>query len=171
VHIARLPLRWWRRRSGPAYLGPFLVTPATLVPPLLRFADAHDGSLVVDLGCGDGRFLVEAAAMGCRARGVESDPQLVARSRTSVASAGVEDLVEVVHGDATTADLSDADIVVMFLPVTTLRDLLPGVISRLRPGARLIVHEQERLDPSLKPHRSVPIASPDGVTVAHRWDG
>ena len=170
VHLARLPLRWWRRRSEPTYLGPFLVTPTTLIAPLLRFADARPGDLVVDLGCGDGRILVAAAEAGCRGRGIESDASLVRRARAAVSHAGVEHLVDIEHGDASTAELGDADVVVMFLPVATLRGLLPHVAEKLRPGARLIVHEQSRLDPTVHPDRSMPIASPDGVTVAHRWD-
>lgn len=169
VHLLRLPKRLWVRRSETAHLGPFFVTPSSLVEPLLRFADAGPDELVVDLGCGDGRFLVGAAQLGCRARGVESDPKLVDLARAAVSAAAVDDRVDVVHGDATDANLDDADVVVMFLPVGTVRELLPNVLSRLRPGARLIVHEQQRLLTTVSPDRSVPIASPAGVTVAHRW--
>lgn len=169
VHLLRLPKRLWVRRSETARLGHFFVTPSSLVEPLLRFADAGPDELVVDLGCGDGRILVGAAQIGCRARGVESNPTLVDLARAAVSAAGVEDRVDVVHGDATNANLDDADVVVMFFPVGTLRELIPNVLSRLRPGARLIVHEQQRLLTTVSPDRSAPIASPAGVTVAHRW--
>lgn len=170
IHVARLPLRLLRRRNDPAYLGPFLVTPATLIGPLLEFADARPGELVVDLGCGDGRILVAAARIGCRARGVESDARLIATARGAILAADVDDRVEVVHGDAMSAAVDDADVVILFLPVETLQELLPHVLTRLRPGARLVVHEQERLEPPTAPNRSAPLASADGVTVAHRWD-
>ncbi|NNE13071.1 MAG: methyltransferase domain-containing protein [Ilumatobacter sp.] len=170
VHLARLPMRLWQRRSEPRYLGPYLVTPSTLVAPLLRCADIRAGELLVDLGCGDGRILVEAAEIGCRAIGVETDADLVERARAAADRAGVTSRVQVVHGDATTADIGDADVVVMFLPVDTLRDLLPAVLDRMRPGARLVVHEQERLTVPVAPDHSVAICSSDGVTVAHRWD-
>jgi SAM-dependent methyltransferase len=169
VHLLRLPKRLWVRRSETARLGHFFVTPSSLVEPLLRFADAGPDELVVDLGCGDGRILVGAAQIGCRARGIESNPTLVDLARAAVSAAGVEDRVDVVHGDATNANLDDADVVVMFFPVGTLRELIPNVLSRLRPGARLIVHEQQRLLTTVSPDRSAPIASPAGVTVAHRW--
>ena len=170
VHLARLPIRWWNRKSEPDYLGPFLVTPRTLIGPLLDFADARAGELVVDLGCGDGRILVAAAEHGCRARGLESDRDLARLAHAAVAASGLHDRIEVVHGDATTARLDDADIVVMFLPVETLRRLLPQVLARLRPGARLVVHEQERLVAPTAPDRSATIASTGGLTVAHRWN-
>jgi SAM-dependent methyltransferase len=170
VHLVRLPRRLMRRRSEPAYLGPFLVTPTALIEPLLRFADVRPGELVVDLGCGDGRILVGAAQLGCLARGIESDPALVDLARAAVSAAAADDRVDVVNADALHADLGDADVVVMFLPVETLRELLPKVLSRLRTGARLVVHEQERLAENLSPDRSAPIVSAAGVTVAHRWD-
>ena len=170
VHLVRLPRRLVLRRSQPAYLGAFLGTPSSLVEPLLGFADVEPDDLVVDLGCGDGRILVGAARMGCRARGIESDLTLVELARAAVSSADVGDRVEVVHGDAASANLDDADVVVMFLPVGTLRELVPDVLDRLRPGARLVVHEQERLLTEVPPNRSWPIVSAGGVTVAHRWD-
>ena len=95
---------------------------------------------------------------------------LVELARAAVSSADVDDRVEVVHGDAASANLDDADVVVMFLPVGTLRELVPDVLDRLRPGARLVVHEQERLLTEVPPDRSLPIVSADGLTVAHRWE-
>ena len=169
VHLLRLPRRLWLRRSENAYLGPFSVTPSSLVEPLLRFAGAEPDDLVVDLGCGDGRILIGAARLGCRARGVESDPMLVSIARAAVLAAGVDDRVDVVHGSATSANLDDADVAVMFLPVRTLHEFVPDVLGRLRPGARLVVHEQERLRTTVPPDRSSPIASAAGVTVAHLW--
>lgn len=169
LHIARLPSRLWRRRSEPDHLGPYLVTPDSLIRPLLEFAGVRPGEMVVDLGCGDGRIPIAAASLGCRARGVESDPELVRRARRAVSAAGLDGRVDIVEGDALGETLDDADLVVMFLPVDTLRRVLPELLDRVRPGARVVVHEQERLTTSVAPDRSTPIATEDGITVAHLW--
>lgn len=171
VRLARLPVRRALRRWRPPDLGPFLTTPDALIEPLLASADLAESDLLVDLGCGDGRILVRAvASYGCRARGVELDDELVARARRAVADAGLGDRIDIVRGDASTVRLDDADVVVAFLPVATIGHLLPSLLSRLRPGARLIVHEQERLEARPPADLRTPIFSADGITVAHRWN-
>lgn len=171
VHLSRLPGRFVRRRNDPTDLGPFLQTPDALIEPLLRFADLRSDELLIDLGCGDGRIPIAAAQrFGCRARGVEFDTDLVERAHREIARSEVADLVEVVLGDASTASLDQAGVVVAFLPVSTLATIVPEVLSRLRPGARLIVHEQERLDVTPVADLRAPLISAAGVTVAHRWN-
>lgn len=170
VHLLRLPARRFRRRHEPPELGPFLETPADLIEPMLRCADLSANDVLVDLGCGDGRIPIHAARVfGCRARGVETNRDLVARARASVVAAGVGDRVDVVCGDAATAALDDASVVVAFLPVATVERLLPSVLGRLRPGARFVAHEQERLRGQPADVR-VPLVSPAGISVAHRWN-
>lgn len=171
IHLARLPSRLLRRRHDPADLGPFLQTPDALIEPLLRFADLRSDELLIDLGSGDGRIPIAAAEQfGCRARGIEYDAELVALAQHRVAESLVSDRVEVVMGDAASAPLHDAGVVVAFLPVDTLRVLIPEILTRLRPGARLIVHEQERLDVSPAADVQAPLISAGGVTVVHRWN-
>ena len=170
VRLVLLPLRRLRPRHAPPDLGPFLETPDALIEPLLRFAGLSGDDLLVDLGCGDGRILVAAAKMfGCRARGIETDVALVARARAAAAEAGVEDRVEVVCADASAASLGDAGVVVAFLPVATVEKLLPSILERLPAGARFVAHEQERLRSSAAPAQA-PLISPEGISVAHRWE-
>jgi SAM-dependent methyltransferase len=171
VRVARLVRRAVRRAPGPTDLGPYLETPHALIGPLLAFADVGPDDLLVDLGCGDGRIVVEAARRtGCRARGVELDRDLAERARAAVAAAGLADRVEIVHGDATGASLADATVVVVFLPVGTVEALLPDLLARMAVGARLVAHEQERLRPSSAPDERRPLLTAGGITVAHRWN-
>lgn len=169
VRLMRLPARRLSRHREPPDLGPFLTTPTALIEPLLNVAGVSARDLVVDLGCGDGRIAIAAATLtGCRARGLETNAELVARARAAVAEASVADRVEIRHADASTAPLDDADVVIAFLPVTTIEQILPSVLARMKRGARLVVHEQERLH-TLPAEARVPLLSADGVTVAHRW--
>jgi hypothetical protein len=171
VRMARLVGRVVRRAPGPTDLGPYLETPHSLIGPLLAFAEVGPDDLLVDLGCGDGRIVLEAAQRtGCRARGVELDADLAEQARAAVAAAGLTDRVEIVHGDATAASLADATVVVVFLPVDTVQSLVPDLLGRLAPGARLVAHEQERLRTSPPPDDRRPLLAAGGITVAHRWN-
>jgi protein-L-isoaspartate O-methyltransferase len=171
VRVARLVRRAVRRAPGPTDLGPYLETPHALIGPLLDVAGVGPDDLLVDLGCGDGRIVVEAARRtGCRARGVELDRDLAERARAAVAAAGLTERVEIVHGDASGVPLADATVVVVFLPVGTVEALLPDLLARLPAGARLVAHEQERLRTAVAPDDRRPLLTAGGITVAHRWN-
>lgn len=159
---------WKLPRVQPPW--PFLGTPQAMIPALLDMADVSAEDFLVDLGCGDGRVLVEASrTRGCRSLGVERNPELVACARKRVAEAGLEDRVEVVCGDAREESLRAASVVFLFLPISSV----PGIVQRLRkelaPGARVLAHEQERLVAEDGPTRSQPLFGGAGMTVAHLW--
>jgi hypothetical protein len=171
LRVLRLARRALRRVPGPPDLGPFLETPDALIGPLLAFADVGPDDVLVDFGCGDGRILVDAVRRtGCRARGVELDPELAAQALAAATAAGVADRVEIVHGDATRASLADASVVVVFLPVHTVEALLTDLLARLPAGARLVAHEQDRLDVVPPPDERRPLFTAGGITVARRWN-
>ena len=117
-------------------LGPFLSTPESLIAPLLEFGDVGVDDCVLDIGCGDGRVVVDAAQRtGCRAIGVERSEALVAQARRRAVERGVGDLVDIVHGDGRAADFDDATLIFMFLSVRVARDLVPATLQRMRPSA------------------------------------
>ena len=179
--LARLDVRWsiddpsmsgLTDRSGvDAHedLGVHLGTPADLIGPVLALADPQADELVVDLGCGDGRVLVEAVRQfGCRGRGVENDPALVAAARRRVDQAGLAGQIEIIEDDAGAAAVDDADVVFLFLPPRAVVRLLDELPSRLRAGARILAHEQLAIDWPTPPDTSRLIAETN-LTVAHRW--
>ena len=173
VRVVRLAAeRTGLRRRHEATLGPFLATPASLLAPLLHEADVTPDDVVLDLGCGDGRLPVTAALAGSRAVGIERSAALADRARRRAVAAAVADRVTIVTGDAREADLDPIDVVFAFLPTDVLADLLPSILSGLRPGGRVIAHEQNRLPDHVhpRPTRSTVVASGDALTVAHRWD-
>jgi len=160
-------------------LGGFLGTPRGLIAPLLDAVEAERGELIVDLGCGDARVLVEAVqASGLRGRGVESDPDLVDVARANVADAGLADRVDIVHGDARSADIDDADIVFVFVPPDAAAELIGRCVPELRADARLVVHETLPIEAPIPADRTevvisdpaAPIADA-GLTVASIWTG
>lgn len=170
LHVGRIAMS----RGGHAAtqnLGPILDTPPALVPKLLDFAGVESDDVLIDLGSGDGRIVIGAAqAKGSRCIGHEIDARLVEKSRGLATAAGVGDRVTIVHGDASTAALLDASVVFVFLPADISRNLIPDALGRMQSGARLIAHEQERLEvDSHPPTKCEPLISDDGITVAHLW--
>lgn len=152
-------------------LGPFLGTPIDLIDPLLEFANVTEKDMVFDLGCGDGRIIIESARLrGCRGVGIEQHIELVDIGKERAATAGLSNNVQFVHGDASVADLKNATVVFLFLPTTAIGELLPTILSQLKPGARIVAHEQVPIEFGIKPNRTKPIITNSAVTVAHIWE-
>jgi len=159
-----------RRQNQPSELGPFLGTPPCMITPLLEFGGVSSSDQLVDLGCGDGRVLFTAAKeFGCRCLGYEVDPVLVQEVQEKLQDQHAELTVKIVQGDAMSADLSTASIVFLFLPVVAIQRILPELLKRIKSGARIIVHEQEKLHNVPPPRESIPLIASGGVTVAHKW--
>jgi len=171
VRLARLTAeRIGLRPKHRSSLGPFLATPDALLDPLFEQVGITADDVVADLGAGDGRIVAAAAERyGCRGIGVEHDPELVAAAQRRLTGTGLEDRVTVVHGDARTFDVREASVVFVFLPIDVVADLFDDLVGRLRTGTRVLVHEQSRLPPSLRPDSSTVVVGDDAVSVAHVW--
>jgi len=160
-----------RRPDDHADLEPFLATPDSLIEPLLDAAGVTADDVLVDIGCGDGRIVVEAARRrGCRAVGAERSAHLAAEAERRAAEFGVSDRVEIICGDGLDLDLTDATVAVMFLPVGIARRVVPQVIGMMSAGSRVLIHEQGRLPADMPaPDTSLPLIADDAVSVAHLW--
>src|SRR5947209_18059463 len=95
---------------------PYVPTTEEAVKAMLKLAAVKKTDVVYDLGCGDGRIVVAAARKyGCKAVGVELDPECVIAARQAVRDANVEGLVRIDEGDLFKADLAGADVVALYL--------------------------------------------------------
>jgi len=112
-------------------------SPNETVELMLDVAGVTARDLVVDLGSGDGRTVIAAAKRGARGRGIEYNPDMVALSRREALRAGVADRVRFEQGDMYEADVSDADVLALFLLTENLRKLAPTFLA-LRPGTRIV---------------------------------
>ena len=103
-------------------------------------AELQPGEHLIDLGCGDGRVLLRAAAFrDARVTGVELDPDLAARARQLLADHDIDDTqATVVEADFTTVDLTEVDVVFAYLSPATLQRLEPHLAAHLAPSARLV---------------------------------
>ena len=120
---------------------PFITTPDTVVQRMLELAGTGPGDLVVDLGSGDGRIVIAAAAkFGALGLGIELDGALVEQSRQNARRANVADRVTFVQGDVLTADISKATVVTVYLLPGLINRLQPRFLERLQPGTRIVSH-------------------------------
>ena len=119
----------------------FVPTPRRVVRRMLRLAAVKQSDLVYDLGCGDGRIVVEAAKRhGCRAMGFDIDPKRVKASLANVKKNKVEHLVKIEHKDIFQLDLSEANVVTLYLLPELNVKLIPQ-LEKLKPGSRIVSHD------------------------------
>lgn len=138
----------------------FVPTPEDVVVQMLELAAPTARSLLYDLGSGDGRMVMAAARNhGCRAVGVEIDPELVEQSRAAVRAESLDHLVRIDHADLFTVDFSEADVVVVYLPTNLLARLGPQ-LEKLKPGARIVSHQFPI--PGVRPQTMQDLISKDG---------
>jgi protein-L-isoaspartate O-methyltransferase len=120
---------------------PFITTPTDVVERMLNLAGTGANDLVVDLGSGDGRIVMLAAAkFGARGLGIELEPSLVEKSREAVRRAQLSERVSIVHGDVLVADISKATVVTVYLLPFLMDKLQARFLTDLAPGTRVVSH-------------------------------
>jgi len=130
--------------TDPDTLAPAYPTPQTVVDQMLMIAQVRPGERVYDLGCGDGRIVISAARdFKARAVGIEIRRDIYERTAAKVASLGLTDQVQIVHGNALTYDLSPADVVTLYLLTSSNERLKPALLKYLKPSARVVSHDFE----------------------------
>ncbi len=112
-------------------------TPQALVDKMLDLAKATPKDYVIDLGSGDGRTVITAAKRGIKAHGIEYNPDMVALAERNAKAAGVTDKATFAAGDLFEFDLSDADVITMFL-LPSINERLKPELLKLEPGTRVV---------------------------------
>jgi SAM-dependent methyltransferase len=112
-------------------------TPPQLVEKMLDLAAVTPRDFVMDLGSGDGRNIIAAAKRGARAVGVEYNPKMVELSKRNATEAGVADKAQFVEGDMYQADISQANVLALFLLPSNMLQLRQKFLD-LQPGSRIV---------------------------------
>src|SRR5687767_11323231 len=112
-------------------------TPPEMVEAMLDLAKVTPQDFVMDLGSGDGRNIIAAAKRGARALGVEYNPDMVGLSKRLAIEAGVADKAQFVEGDMYVADISQANVLALFLLPTNMLQLRSKFLD-LQPGSRIV---------------------------------
>ena len=132
--------------TGPVHEAPYVPSPAATVDEMLRLARVGPGDVVYDLGAGDGRVVIAAAAkFGARGVGVERDARLVAQARQHAARAGVAERVRFVQQDLFATDLGEATVIALYLSPNLNLKLRPALLA-LAPGTRIVSHSSDMGD-------------------------
>lgn len=121
-------------------LVPYVPTPKKVYAKMIELAELNGNEKIYDLGCGDARLLIETKKQhpNITAVGYELPIAvwLLARLRIFFSNADVT-----VHmRDFFGADLSDADVVFLYLVPEVMGRLEKKLQSELKPGTRIISH-------------------------------
>lgn len=132
----------WRALGARAQerFSPFVGSDPENVRRMVELAAPRSGETVIDLGSGDGRIVFAAvkAQPGVRGLGVDINADLVAQSNAAARAQGLADRVRFFHQNAFDADLSQVDVIFMWLFPELMRLLRPKILAEARPGTRVI---------------------------------
>ena len=119
----------------------YVPTPQDVVEKMLQVSALGEGDTFIDLGSGDGRFVLTAAKKHkAEAVGYEIDAQLVKESRAAIEKAGLGTTASIEQKDLFLADLSNASVVAAYLPENFLARLLPQ-FEKMGCGSRIVTHQ------------------------------
>lgn len=141
-------------------------TPQVLVDKMLDMAKLTKKDYLIDLGSGEGRIVISAAKRGANALGIEFNPDLVELSKRAAVKAGVDDRARFVKEDLFQTDLSQAQVVSMFLLATIQRRLRPKLLT-LKPGTRIVTNTFDLGD--WQPEQTATLPRCDTWCKAHLW--
>jgi SAM-dependent methyltransferase len=145
---------------------PYEPSSAAAIAAMLDLGAAGPSDVVYDLGCGDGRVVIEAVKRsGARGVCVDIDPKLVRQAQVHAARAGVAERIRFRTEDLFVTDIHDASVVLLFLwPEINLR-LLPKLLRELRPGTRIVSNMHDMGD--FQPLRTIPVGTTRGGHPHH----
>ncbi len=121
----------------------FYPTPHEVVTRMMEMGQVGPKDVVYDLGCGDGRLVLQAVKQFKAQRGVglDIDPDLVKLCKKNAEKDGVAEKVEFRQEDVLKVkDYSDASVVVLYVGDELGTRLSPILRQSLKPGARIVSH-------------------------------
>lgn len=121
----------------------YVPTPDPVVAAMCKLAAIGKDDVVCDIGCGDGRLVIQAVKKfgARRAVGIDISAERIAECKENARKAGVADRVTFLRKDALTIkDFSDYGVVFVYLSDTLNEALRPALQKSLKPGARIVSH-------------------------------
>jgi len=123
-------------------VAPFVQTPLEVAKKMLELSGLKENELLYDLGCGDGRLIILAAKdVGAKSKGIDLREDLIERAKTEVKRLNLEDKVTIIRANFFEVDISDADVVTLYLTSSANERLRPKFEKELKKGCRVISHD------------------------------
>ena len=120
---------------------PYIATEYRVVEAMLKPLELRSGDIIYDLGCGDGRIVIEAVKkFGVRGVGIDIDPRRIVESKANAIAARVSDRTVFLQKDLFESDIREATAVAIFLFPEMNQKLIPKFYNELKPGTRIVSH-------------------------------
>lgn len=117
---------WWRTNKKVAHA-------------IIKLAEITSKDILLDLGCGDGTVLIEAASLrNAHGVGIEIDPLRVWIAKFRVQIKGLSSMVDIKRANFFEMNISEADVVIVYLIPKTLKRLENKFFKELSPGSRVV---------------------------------
>lgn len=155
--------------AGQASDVPYVPTPMNVVDAMLDLGQIGPDDFLIDLGSGDGRISIRAAArFGTRGFGVDLDNNLVGMALAEARKQGVQDKIAFEARNIFDTDISRATVVTAYLLNSVNLRLRPELFTQLKPGTRIVTHDFNF--GNWEPDRRLTIAVPDKAYGPPRSD-
>jgi ribosomal protein L11 methylase PrmA len=106
---------------------------------MFLFSEPLAGKRVMDLGSGFGRIVIEVAERHrAVAIGIEMDPIKVWWSSLIIRRKGLRGRARIIRANLMTADLSEADVIYLYLWMGIMNRLQDKVLTEMKPGGLVV---------------------------------
>ena len=151
----------------------YVPTPQIVVDELLRMAKIGPKDFLIDLGSGDGRFVITAAKkFGARGFGVDLDTYLLRMARKNAQSEGVTERARFIEQNLFETELGEATVISSYLLPEMNLKLRPRILA-LKPGTRVVAHDYHMGDWYPDEQRDIPVPDKQvgtpGVSYLYLW--
>lgn len=117
---------------------PFVPTSKERIKQALELVKLKPGQKIIDLGSGDGRILIAAAARGTEAHGFEINPFLVLKTKRKIKKQGLQNLAFCKWRSFWSQDLSSFDVIFVYGISHIMKGLEKKAKRELKPGAKVV---------------------------------
>ena len=119
---------------------PYVGTKKEKIETIIKLARIKNNETIIDLGSGDGRLLLAAAARGAYAIGYELNPFSVLVSRLHAHLEGHAENVMVYRQNMWQADLKVADVIFVYSLQKTIGKFEDFIYKNAKKGTRVVVN-------------------------------
>lgn len=135
IFLIALASMFLSRRFG----APWVISDEQAITRMLDLAELKQGQTLVDLGSGDGRLLIRAVKdYPVKGLGFEIDPLRVLLARFFIWRRGLRKEIEIVWANIFKADISQADVIVMYMTRESNARLKAIFEEQLKPGTMVV---------------------------------